>query len=198
VTFAPFLAPERDDKRKTGRAKRAAETYYCVPGCLLISAGTGGIDANADFYAPWFTPTPIVIDQLAAEVETLFAGSNFRIGFYKASTDWQPVGAPLADSGNLSSATTGVKTYTPATPIFVPRGRYLSVLNADSANPVFRILRGAPVSAVQTTIGTSAFLAQMEVLRSYAAFPTPGTAWDLEIAGSTPSNHFVVYRVLTP
>jgi hypothetical protein len=179
-----------------GRAKGGGTTYYTVPGCTLATVATRGMTANEDAYAPWLTPTPIVIDQLAAEV-TVAAGTNFRIGFYAATTDWQPTGAPLADSGNLDASTTGIKTYTPGTPISVPAGRYVSIVNCDGA-PSLRAYRGNPNTGLDTALGATSIIVAQRVARTYGAFPTPGTAWTAIDVSSGGISHLVVYRVSTP
>ena len=198
---APFLAPDRDDTYVWGRAKRSGETYYCVPGVAIISTATASIGAiNHDFYEPWYTSTTIVIDQLAIEATSALAATNVRIGFYRADRDWQPVGAPLADSGNLSTATTGVKTYTPGTPLVVRPGRYLSVRNYDSLSVDFRALKGVrPSAAIDSGISSTAIVRCMRVSRSFGAFPTPGTAWTIDdITATAPFDYCVVYRISKP
>jgi hypothetical protein len=194
---SPFIVPGRDPLHKTGRAKTAATTYYTIPGANLISATTmvPGTDMH---YAAWFSRTPIVIDRLAAEVTTA-AGTNFRIGFYAANTNWQPVGAPLADSGNLSSASPGVKTYTPGTPIHVPPGRYVSVWLMENASTALRVFRSAFEPPLDTGLSANAFINGWTVGAIYGAFPTPGTAWDgVVTASGSPHAHAVVYRVSAP
>lgn len=195
MPIAPFLAPERDEAFRIGRAKRSGTTHYCIPGLQVNGQTTFSLTSGTDQYFPWRNETPIVIDQLACEV-TAAAGTNFRIGFYVADADWQPIRGPLADSGNLSSASTGVKTYTPATPIYVPRGRYLSIINAD-AGPTFRAWRGG-LTAIYSSLGANGTVIDMEVTRAYAAFPTPGTAWTIENIGAGGFTHPIVYRVLAP
>jgi hypothetical protein len=194
---APFLAPSRDDGFTGGRAKRSGETYIGVPGASLSASSTATVTANRDYYAFLYVKTPIVVDQLISEVTTLVAASNFRIGMYRADRDWQPVGVPLADSGNLSSATTGVKTYTPATPLYLAAGRYLSVINSD-ASPAVRVFRGIPETPIDAALGGSSFLSSVYVSRAYAAFPSPGTAWDTDLLAASAMQHYVLYRVLTP
>lgn len=55
------------------------------------------------------------IDRLGVYISTAVVASNIRLGLYASTskTDLTP-GALLADSGNISSATTGAKTYTVA------------------------------------------------------------------------------------
>lgn len=196
--LAPGLVLERDESAVEGRPKRSGETYYIVPGVQIGAVSTTGLSNDIDVYTGWFNRTPIVIDQLAFEVSGSSAG-NARCGFYRADRDWQPIGAPLADSGDISTGTTGVKTYTPSTPIIVRPGRYLSVINA-SATPTVRVFRGSsPGAIIQSELGASLFVTAVSVSRSYAAFPTPGTAWTTDAAsGNLGWFNIVVYRVLTP
>lgn len=199
---APFLAPERDGAFKRGRPKKSGTSYISLPGVSPISVATGApADFNADCYSPLFTETPILVDQLLAEVTTLSSGKNFRIGLYVADTDWQPVGAPLADSGNISMTTTGVKTYTPGSPVLIPRGRFLSVINSgdDVGVSAFRVVRGVPAGGhIFDTIGSSPLAGIFYVTRTLAAFPTPGTAWTTTVASTTPHTHMVFLRVSSP
>lgn len=195
---APFLAPERDSAFKPGRPKTGSTPYYTIPGCSFRAAASTVITQDFDTYSPWFTDTPIVVDQLATEVATLFNGGNFRMGFYAADADWQPLGAPLADSGSILTTTTGVKTYTPASPIYVPRGRYLSVVNQDNATAAFRTFLQLSPIAIGTAIGTTPYQTDYRVSRAYAAFPTPGTAWTTTSNNSTSGWHYFAYRVLNP
>lgn len=194
---APFLAPERDDLQRTGRSKSGGGTvYYAIPGCVFVSVGVSAPVANTDYYMPFFVATPLVIDQAATEVQTSAAG-NLRIGAYAATADWQPRGDPLFDSGSLDTSTTGVKTYAPSTPLYLPRGRYLSIMNTDTGAIQLRAFRGSfGYQPVGTTMGASPFVAGMTVGRSYAAFPTPGTAWTAVDLGTTAILHYVLYRVL--
>jgi hypothetical protein len=193
---APFLAPHRDAVYKTGRAKRSGVTYYNIPGVSMGWATALTFTNNVDYYTPWVARTPLVIDRLATEITTSPGASNIRLGFYAADTDWQPIGAPLADSGSLDSSTTGVKTYTPGTPIFVPPGRYVSVSNFEVAGTAVRALVGSLDTPISSSMGSNIFVRGMKVTRTYAAFPTPGTVWDGNDVSVEPVHHVVVYRVL--
>jgi hypothetical protein len=201
---SPFLAPERDPAFKRGRFKKSGTTYYTLPGVALSGiAASGTRIANTDYYAPFFCDTPLVIDQLVSEVVTVDSGKAFRIGIYPADLDWQPAAgaAPLADSGDLSLTTAAVVTYTPGSPIYLPRGRYLTVLNMNSNFiGVLRCLIGQPShSFLDTTIGSTAYSRDFRVARTYAAFPTPGTPWNTTgNNAATPGMHCVVVRVSQP
>lgn len=199
---APFLAPERDGAFKVGRPKASGGTIYnSLPGVASISTTSAAQTINVDVYAPLFVETPIIVDQLVAEVATSGGAGNFRMGLYNADTDWQPYSgqAPLADSGSTSAATTGVKTYTPGTPLFLPRGRYLTVFAVDNATPTYTIVRGAcQGAAALDTLGGNVFVGKLNIGRTYAAFPTPGTKWDGVSSSSVGLLYYVFLRVSQP
>lgn len=194
---SPFLAPERDQQFKRGRGKQGSTSYYLIPGAQPTTTATISIAINTDVYHPLYVDTPIVVDQMAAEITSGGTG-NMRIGLYEADLNWQPVGGPLMDSGNIDTSTTGVKTYTPGTAVYLRRGRYLSVYNSD-LGPTLRIFRGSlPNGQLLTTLGTNANLKWMTVSRTYAAFPSPGTAWDTAVSGSNSYEYLSVFRVSVP
>jgi hypothetical protein len=196
---APFIVPGRDAYARRGRAKAAGTTFYHVPGVTLSSTSTWAPIANFDYYAPFFVETPTVVDSMACEVTTGGAG-NFRMGFYAADTDWQPIGAPLADSGSISGVATGVKTYAPGTPVALPRGRYLTVFNGDTALVTYRRFDGNPPgSPLHPSFTSTPFLSIYGVSRAFAAFPTPGTAWtDTSATLSTAHRYIAILRTSAP
>lgn len=176
MSWAPFLAPSRSDAFRMGRAFIPAGTnYYVWPGVLLGANGTLAFAPNTDYYAAFRTRTPFTFDQVAGEVSATGAG-NLRWGLYAADANLQPVGPPLFDSGDISVSTGGVKTYTPASPITIPAGRYLTAQN-QSATCSLRVYRDGDWQLQATTLGNTNFPTILKVARSYDAFPTPGTAW---------------------
>lgn len=197
MTFSPFLAPERDNALKIGRAKTATQ-YLVLPGCFITSFTTLTPTANEDWYTPIYVQTPIVVDQLVCAVTTLDAGDNVRLGLYRADTDWQPVGPPLADSGDISTATTGLKTYTPTTPVYLARGRYLTVINQSGIADFQGMVAGAPGTAAIEPTAMNQNSIRWRVGRAHAAFPTPGTAWTTVTSASNNPIHLIAFRVLTP
>lgn len=194
----PFLAPERDSETRVGRAKHSGTTHYTIPGRQGIVNATSALLQGRDYYVPFYLQSPAVIDQIACEVTTGASG-NLRMGLYRANTDWQPVGAPLLDSGDIA-ITVAVKTYTPSTPLYLRRGRLLGVVNMDTASTLKSIRCGDPSgTTIIAAIGASPFLEYAYVSRTYAAFPTPGTAWDTTVAGSSsPFQHFLFLRLTAP
>jgi hypothetical protein len=195
---SPFLEPERDVAFRIGRAKAGSTQYFVVPGANLYQTGTLTVASGTDYYCPFYLQSAMVVDQLVFDVATLSAG-NARAGIYAADTDWQPSGAPLADSGDISVNTTGLKTYTPGTPVALRRGRYLTVFNSSVTPTLNTDLGSMPgLSAVQSSgLGSSPFQAEWRVARAYAAFPTPGTAWTTTTGfGTSALRWLVALRVL--
>lgn len=173
--------------------------YYAIPGVSLNNTTASSTTGNTDFYMPFFVATPVVVDQLALEVATLEAGTNARMGLYAADRDCQPWGPPLADSGDISMATTGVKTYAPSTPIYLEPGRYLTVYNHSGTGTA--TLRGTtaviPMTGMNTTLN-GASIREMSVARAYAAFPSPGTKWDTVTTGTGTFRCLVFLRLSAP
>jgi hypothetical protein len=199
VTFSPGLHPDRDERLKFGRASGGAVNYYQIPG---VSAGTvvntKNYAQNTDYYVPFILTTPIVFDQVAMEVTVSPGGSNqARMGIYVADFSMQPLGAPIIDSGNIDVSTTGVKTFTPTTPVLLGRGRYLTVLNQNGAgNMTLTVIGSTAPAVVLNTMGASGLINRMSVARTYAAFPTPGTAWTaVSNLGTVGFQHPIVFRV---
>jgi len=186
----PFITPTRSQEIKVGRPKVDTANYYTIPGVFSTDQAPSTISANTDYYAPWYTPTPIGINELAFELTTGSGSGNIRIGVYAANDNWQPVGNPLLDSGDIPVQTTGIKTYNPGFIVFPP-GRYVSVLNCSAS--VALMLRTASPS--QNPVESGQFLVNFSVGRTYAAFPTPGTAWTSAAGSSTPGYHYIVYQV---
>jgi len=194
---APFLASERDDPHRRGRLKASGGTnHFGIPGVSVSGLNTASYTAGRDYYMPFYVSSPIRIDRMACEV-TVGSSGNLRMGVYRADADNQPTGAPLVDSGSIA-ITVAVKTFDPTTPLYLRRGRYLSVLNHDTGAS-FRIWRGsADVGGIPDGLGANAMMIGLYVARAYAAFPTPGTPWDTIQTSSTPFQHIIAYRTVSP
>lgn len=195
--LAPGLILERDESVVEGEPKLSGGAkYYVVPGCQFITNTSTVISNGQDNYTGfWMARSPIVVDQLACEVITPGTATLARMGFYRADRNWQPVGGPLVDSGNLDVELAGVKTFTPSTPIAVRPGRYMSVFQANGTTTMRAYSSGA-LGTIRDILGASLLMINFRVTRSYGAFPTPGTAWDLVGASSsTSNNHIVFYRL---
>jgi hypothetical protein len=103
----------------------------------------------------------------------------------------------LVDSGNISTSATGVKTYTPGTPLYLARGRYLTAFNNDTGSVNWRFFVGGSVG-MDPVLGAGPYLAALRVTRAYAAFPSPGTAWDTVIGETLGMRQYVVLRITAP
>jgi hypothetical protein len=195
---APFVAASRDDLEAYGRPFITGGTEpWNIPGVGIGGVGTLAVSLGTDYYSPFYVDTPIVVSVLGTEVTTGAAG-NMRIGIYRANRHCQPIGAPLADSGNLDTTSPAVKTYTPGTPLYLQRGRYLTIHN-QSANITLRnaTVFGDFYNVLRDTIGTSSVLQQRKFTRTYAAFTTPGSEWnDPSYSGS--SSYEVFLRISKP
>lgn len=200
MSWAPFLAPER--QRDYG-IPYGGTRYYVAPGwSISTSAGTQTLSINTDHYCFYWVESRCVVDQFAFECTTGQASSNVRFALYRADTSLQPVGPPLADSGLIATTGSGVKTYTPGSPLFVPRGRYTIAMNADLANIGVRLYkggtpRGGPETAHASGLGSTSQFQTFNVGRTFAAFPTPGTEWTTGGTASGNGNGFIVlWRVI--
>jgi len=195
---SPFVATSRDDSKAYGRPFITGGTEpWNIPGVGVGGVGTLAVVLNTDYYSPFFVDTPLVVTALGTEVTTGASG-NMRIGIYRANRHCQPVGAPLADSGNLDTTAAAVKTYTPGTPIYLQAGRYLTIHN-QSANITLRIATvfGDVYNVLRDIIGTSSVLSARRLARTYAAFPTPGSEWNDPVYSNS-SSYSVFLRISKP
>ena len=197
---APFIAPGRDEAFRIPRPRESGLTYYTIPGVVNVGGTSTTTTANAtDYYGPFVIQSPIMVDRLAFEITTAQATKNARVGLYSADEDWQARGAPLADSGDISVGTTGVKTYTPGTAIYLPRGAYLTVYASDSTTAAVRsYLSDPPGMVIDQNLGTTFHVQTLTGIRAYGAFPTPGSAWVQGLLSGTGTAYHVVLRVLKP
>ena len=183
----------------TGRFKASGTTvYYTIPGVGVTSQSTLALVTAADYFFPMLVSSTVTIDRLAAEVETAAGavGVTFRMGLYRADTDWQPT-ALLLDSGTIGATSAGIRTYSPAATVLSP-GRYLGVMAASSTPTMRTALGSVPGGAYLDTLGATMSITQFRNGRAYAAFPDPGTAWNaVTNAASNPVN-MVFLRISVP
>jgi hypothetical protein len=148
---------------------------YMVAGLANATALTTGAPAVGTLRAlPWVAPAkPGTIDQLAFAVTTLLAG-NGRIGLYRNIGQGNLYPAALvADSGSISTVTTGVKTFS-INHTYEPGALYWLTYESDSA-ATLRCLALAncwPINGLDTGLGTAPGVG-ISVARTYAALPTP-------------------------
>jgi hypothetical protein len=74
---------------------------------------------------------PILITSMLVDIQTASAGGNLRFGIYSVSAGGG-IGNLLADSGDFSTAATGLLSNTLATPLILQKGIYLIGAVADN------------------------------------------------------------------
>lgn len=153
---------------------------YAVAGLVNATAlTTGAIAANILYAFPIIAPPlRVTLKMLGFNVTTLSAG-NARIGLYrnKAYNDLYP-GELLADSGDISTGSTGVKQFNPATAIPLTPGEMYWLALVGNATPTLRALAMASIYPTLglPAAGGTALQVGYSVAHAYAALPNPFTA----------------------
>lgn len=102
---------------------------------------------------PVTLPQPTRISEVGAHITTASAGGNFRIGMYAAKRDGSP-GALLFDSGNISTAATGLILASLASPVVLPAGHYYAADCVDNTTAIAHGPRGATGATFDSRYGT--------------------------------------------
>lgn len=124
---------------------------------------TGAIVANRLYAMPFVVPKRVWIDGLAFNVTTAGTG-NARIGLYESDGRGY-AGKLIADSGNISIASTGVKTYLPSGGILLTPGlKFLAIVSNGTPT-----LRCHAVGGLIVVLGSPAALGTASILGFYAA-----------------------------
>jgi hypothetical protein len=120
-----------------------------------MAASTTGPVVNTLYALPFVVPRRQQFDLIECEVTTLGTGSNIRLGIYRDSGNCYP-GGLLFDSGNLSAASTGIKsaTITAAVQTFQP-GLYWLTYENSATVPLIRMLNVGAANPWQATLGFS-------------------------------------------
>jgi len=122
------------DDRKTGNFYRKSQRWY-VPSDNSNTLSTTNHSAPSVFLVPFPVQATMVIDQLAIEITTPGAAGSFcRFGIYRGNPTSVNPSTLLVDSGDLSSATIGNKTFTPGTPLTLTPGLYFTAFSTNSAS----------------------------------------------------------------
>lgn len=138
------------------------------------------LSASVIYYVPYFLANPVACDSFAIQVSS-GTWTNLRFGLYAATSALQPVGAPLFDSGDVAGSVSGLKTYAPAAPVYLQRGRYLAaIVSEGSVSLLLNAAQGcgghSPVIASAAAL-SSTLAGNFNVSQTYGALPTPGPAW---------------------
>jgi hypothetical protein len=148
---------------------------YSVAGLATATALTTGAPAVGTLRAfPWVAPAkPGTINQLAFNVTTLLAG-NGRIGLYRNAGQGNLYPAALvADSGDISTVTTGVKTFA-ISHTYEPGALYWLTYESSAAATLRCLAVGGclAIHGLDTGLGTAPGVG-ISVARTYGALPTP-------------------------
>lgn len=195
--MAEFQGADRGMSR--GRMKFGATTTYSPPPGLVI--GVGGVGANSmpanqDTFNVFFVEgRAITVDRLAIEMTASAAGANIRLGLTALDVDWNPTGAPLCDSGDISLASGGVKEYVLPSPLTLLPGRYATVSNQSASCSSRYYFFASPAWHMATTMGTTPYYYWAGKSRTYGAFPNPLTI-DTPSTGFSGAVNNIGFRVV--
>jgi hypothetical protein len=100
---------------------------------LTMSTSTA-MSTNQIFFMPLMIYFDVTITDIACEVTTAVASSNFQMAIYTSdATTKRPTGAALANTASLSGATAQTVSYTFGSPVALTAGLYWVAVNSDSA-----------------------------------------------------------------
>lgn len=141
-----------------------AATYgsgsFVLPATNATALTTIAMAANRFEAIPFIPAHDLTINELALEVTTLIAASQFRLGIYADNGAAAP-GSLLVGTGLLDSGTTGYKTET-ITSRTLAGGELVWLVSLTSSNPTMRgvALAGAYTFSAPAAAGTAMFTAQ--------------------------------------
>lgn len=134
---------------------------------------------------PFYVPSRLKIDRIGLRITTLAAGGNVRCGIYRHDAALGvPTGAPLCDSGSMSTASTGLVAAT--VDATLEPGWYWQGVIADNttvnlqsvagADPLIAQLVGTPTDSMSNDAATTS-RAVAQYAATYGALPTivPGS-----------------------
>ncbi|HNP72987.1 MAG TPA: hypothetical protein PLO33_10800 [Kouleothrix sp.] len=176
-----------------GRAKNGTESLV-LPGVELSGApATLPPGLNTLYYFPIWTPVPIQVTGLLAEITTAAASAKARMGLYQCTSDLTP-GALIVDGGEVDCSSTGVKEDTVS--VLLPPGPSLIAWNCNSGSVNVRYARGgSPAMGVLPTLGANWYRSELTATSTYGALPASGVAWTATGGFSGLPPWFVFLRV---
>jgi len=120
--------------RRSGNYYRKSQRWY-VPSDNTNTLTATNHSTPSVFLVPLPIHKTIVIDQIAVEVTSAGAvGSTLRFGIYNGDATTVVPTTLVVDSGDISAATIGVKTFTPGTAITLTPGLYFTAFTTSSAS----------------------------------------------------------------
>ena len=118
--------------RRGGNYYRKSQRWY-VPSDNTNTLTATNHSTPSVFLVPLPVYKTMVIDQIAVEVTSAgAAGSNLRFGIYNGDATTVVPTTLVVDSGDISAATIGVKTFTPGTAITLTPGLYFTAFSTSS------------------------------------------------------------------
>lgn len=119
--------------RRSGNYYRKSQRWY-VPSDNTNTLTATNHSTPSVFLVPFPVHKTIVIDQIAVEVTSAGAvGSTLRFGIYNGDATTVVPTTLVVDSGDISAATIGVKTFTPGTAITLTPGLYFTAFTTSSS-----------------------------------------------------------------
>lgn len=119
--------------RRGGNYYRKSQRWY-VPSDNTNTLTATNHSTPSVFLVPLPVHKTMVIDQIAVEVTSAgAAGSNLRFGIYNGDATTVVPTTLVVDSGDISAATIGVKTFTPGTAITLSPGLYFTAFSTSSS-----------------------------------------------------------------
>jgi hypothetical protein len=146
------------------------------PQATYTGASLGTVNKAIDtIEAVIFVGRSGIIDGLSFEVTTLQAGQNSRLAIYKATSrsNLYPAGL-LFDSGNISTATTGVKTAVPNLQLS-DQDLYWLCYNTSAGAAAIRSINNMasafPALGILSTMGGAPNVTGITVASAFGAYP---------------------------
>ncbi len=118
---------------------------YYYPNNMILGT-TSTVSAGLALYYPVCVPHRISLLSIATYINTASAGTNCRIALY-SNDEGEPKDL-LVESGVISTATTGLKTYTPGAPLDLPPAWYWTAIQVDSSLPIYKAMSDLAVVAM--------------------------------------------------
>lgn len=160
-----------------------ASGRYVSPMLNGNTLSTKALIADELDFIPFIPVRTIAVSELSAEVTSAVPSSNIKLGIYAADSNGNP-SAKLEGSGNLSSATTGAKTYAISRTLYAHIVYWLAIHSSDPVT-----MRAMAVTDVMGLGGDATVANSYNVRQSSYAFASglPATAPSSTLASTRPS-----------
>lgn len=168
--------------------------FYGLPNHQWSSIANYDLGANVIYYHPFVITEPITIDKVRFNIGTSSASNrNVRCGIYASDKNFQPVGAPLSDPGDVLvlANQTGIFIIS-ITPVTLQPGPYLNAILCSAGTRFSGWRAGVvPLDVIGVELDTAI---STNVDRTYGAMPNPGIQWTRRTISSGAGIHPVLFR----